>query len=230
MKQHADHNGDRAIAAAIPARLRRRAGRLLAAGATFEETLDELFRRGAEQVSLKAVQDFFRSNPEVQRQRIERRRQAVQELKQALAGPDCLHRSLAEATLFIGLTELTAPLEPYRSQLDNCRLQIHAQRLRCRRASLGERVAHTRLKLATVRWEMARLTLADLERELTQQVRQYDRALPALATIRKIRALIGHATAAPRPGGGRDYGLPAAENNSSGGKENHGTTQTGNSQ
>jgi len=102
MSHDAGHNGDRATAV-IPARLERRARRLLAAGATFEETLDELHRRGAEQLSLKAVQDFFRFNPAVQRERIERRRQAVEELKQALTGPDGLHRSLAETALFIGL-------------------------------------------------------------------------------------------------------------------------------
>jgi hypothetical protein len=181
-------------------------------------------------VSLKAVQDFFRSNPEVQRERIERRRQAVEKLKQALAGPDCIHRSLAEAALFIGLTELTRPHGLYHSQLNNCRLQIHTQRLKCRRAALGERVAHTRLKLAMVRWEMARLTLADLERELTQQLRQYDPSLPALATMRKIHALIGNASAAPHPSDGDDYRPPAAANDPSGEKENHGTTQTGNSQ
>jgi len=229
MKHEANHNGDQATAT-IPARLQRRARRLLEAGATFEETLQELHRRGAEQLTLKAVQDFFRSNPEVQRERIERRRQAVEELKQALVGPDCLHRSLAEAALFIGLTELTAPRELYLSQLNNCRLQIYTQRLKRQRATLGERVAHTRLKLAMVRWEMARLTLADLERELTQQLRQYHLPLPALATMRKIHALMGSPTAAPRPGDVSGHRPPAAENNSSRGKENHGTTQTGNSQ
>jgi len=226
MKHEAHHNGDRATGA-IPARLQRRAERLLAAGATFEETLDELLRLGAEQLSLKGVQDFFRVNPEVQRQRIERRRQATEELKRALAGPDCLQRDLAEAALFIGLTELTAPPGLYRSQLNNCRLQIHAQRLKCRRATLGERVAHTRLKLAMVRWEMARLTLADLERELTQQLRPYHVPLPALAIIRKIHALIGNPTP---PDDRSDHRSRAAENDSSGGKENHGDTQTGNSQ
>jgi hypothetical protein len=228
MKHEADHNGDRA-AAAIPARLQRRARRLLAAGATFEETLAELLRRGA-QLSLKAVQDFFRSNPEVQRERIERRRQAVEELKRALAGPDCLNRSLAEAALFIGLAELTAPRGLYHSQLNNCRLQIHTQRLKCRRATLGERVAHTRLKLAMVRWEMTRLTLADLERELTQQLRQYDLPLPALATIRKIHKLIDNPSVGSYPRGGSNHQPRAAENNSSGGKEYDGTTQTGNPQ
>ena len=82
MKHEVEHSRDQETAA-VPARLQRRARRLLAAGATFEETLDELLRRGAEHLNLKAVQDFFRSNPEVQRERIERRRQAAEELKQA---------------------------------------------------------------------------------------------------------------------------------------------------
>jgi hypothetical protein len=213
--------------AAVPAKLQRRARRLLAAGATFEETLDELRRRGAEHLTLKAVQDFFRSNPEVQRERIERRRQAVEELKQALAGPDGLHRSLAEAALFTGLTELTAPRGLYRSQVNNCRLQIHTQRLKRQRATLGQRLAHTRLKLAMARWEMARLTFADLEQELRQQLRQY-LPLPALAALHKIQALMGNPSAACRPRGGDNR--PRAVNNSSGRKENCDTTQTGNSQ
>jgi len=224
------HEADNLAAATVPARLQRRAGRLLAAGATFEETLDELRRRGAEHLTLKAVQDFFRFNPEVQRERIERRRQAVEELKQALAGPDGLHRSLAEAALFTGLTELTAPRGLYRSQLNNCRLQIHTQRLKRQRATLGQRLAHARLKLAMARWEMARLTLADLERELKQQLRQHHLHLPALTTMRKIQSLMSNSTGAPRPGNGSGHRLPVLENSSSGGKENHGTTQTGDSQ
>lgn len=229
MKQEADNNGDLATPA-IPAKLQRRAGRLLAAGATFEETLGELHRRGAEHVTLKAVQDFFRSNPELQRERIERRRQSVEELKQALAGPNSLHRSLAEAALFTGITELTAPFGLYRSQLNNCRLQIRTQRLKRRRATLEQRVAQARLKLAMGRWEMARLKLADLERELKQQLRQHHLHLPALATMQKLHALMGNSPAALGPGDGSGHRPPAAENNSSGGKENHGATQTGNPQ
>jgi hypothetical protein len=229
MRQAADHNNGQATTA-IPARLQRRARRLLAAGATFEETLAELRRRGATELTLKAVQDFFRSNPEVQRERIERRRQAVEELKQALAGPGGLHRSLAEAALLTGLTELTAPRGLYRSQLNNCRLEIHTQRLKCQKATLGERVAHTRLKLAMVRWEMARLRFVELERELAEQLGQHDLHLPALAAMRKIHGLIGNPTAAPRHRDGSGQRPATAQNNSSGGQQNHGTTQTGNSQ
>ena len=63
MKYEGENNGDLARFA-IPARLQRRARRLLAAGATFEETLSELHGRGAEQLTVKAVQEFFRSDPE----------------------------------------------------------------------------------------------------------------------------------------------------------------------
>jgi hypothetical protein len=47
MKHDVDPRRDRETAG-VPARLQRRARRLLAAGATFEETLNELVRRGAE--------------------------------------------------------------------------------------------------------------------------------------------------------------------------------------
>jgi hypothetical protein len=63
MKHKADNKGDLATPA-TPARLQRRAGRLLVAGATFEETLSELHGRGTERLTLKAVQEFFRSDPE----------------------------------------------------------------------------------------------------------------------------------------------------------------------
>jgi hypothetical protein len=210
MKRGTNHHGDLETSA-IPVRLQRRAGRLLAAGATFEETLDALQGRGAEQLTLKAVQNFFRSRPDVQRERVERRREAVEELKQALAGPDCVHRNLAEAALFTGLTELTAPLGLYRSQLDNCRLQIQTQELKCRKATLGQRVACARLKLATARWEMARLRLAELEQELTHQLLQQDLQLPALETFRRIHRLISNPTAAP--GDGNDQAPRALEDN-----------------
>jgi len=227
MRHEGDNNDDLATLT-IPLRLQRRARRLLTAGATFEETLNELRGRGAEQVTLKAVQDFFRSDPEVQRERIERRRQAAEELKKALTGPDSLHRTLAEAALFTGLSELMAPCGLYRSQLNNCRLQIHTQRLKCQRAALGQRVAHARLKLAMARWEMARLKLAELERELTQQLRQHHLHLPALATIRNIHALMSNPAAAARPGGGSDHRHRAAEKPFERKEGNGGATQTGN--
>ena len=208
MKHEAENNGDLARPA-IPARLQRRARRLLAAGATFEETLSELHGRGAEQLTVKAVQEFFRSDPEVQLERVERRRQAAEELKKALIGPDSLHRNLAEAALFTGLASLMTPPGFYSSQLNNCRLQIHTQRLKCQRANLGQRVACARLKLAMARWEIARLRLTELERELTQQLRQHHLHIPALATIRKI--LMSNPTTAPRLGDRSNHRHRAAE-------------------
>jgi hypothetical protein len=197
MKLGSDNSGNRA-GSVIPAKLQRRAGRLLAAGATFEETLGELRRRGAKQLSLKAVQDFFRSSLEVQRERIERRRQAVEELKRALTGPVSVRRSLAEAALLTGLTELTAPGGLHRTQLNHYRLQFHTLRLKRQSATLGQRVAQTRLKLAMAHWEMARLKLADLGRKLEQELRQRHLDLPAVAEIRKIQALMGSLPIADR--------------------------------
>ncbi len=222
MKQGADGNGD-VSGSAIPAKLQRRAGRLLAAGASFEETQGELRRRGAEQVSLKAVQDFFRSNPELHRERIERRRQAMEELKQALNDPDSQRRSLAEAALLTGLAELTSPAGLSRSQLNNYRLQLRTLRLKRQSATLGQRVAQTRLKLAMARWEMARLKLTDLERELEQELGQRHLHLPAVEKIRYIHALISNSPAAgrlraPRSSDARDNRPAAAENNSGGGE------------
>jgi hypothetical protein len=201
MKQGAEWNGDLA-GSVIPAKLRRRAGRLLAAGASFEETLRELRRRGAGTVSLKAVRDFFRSHLDVQRDRIERQRRAVEELKQALSGPDSERRSLAEAALFTGLAELTLPSGLSRTQLNNYRLELHTLRLKRKSAILGRRMAQTRLKLARARWEMARLELADLEQQLEQEFGQRHLELPALAQIRKIYALMGSWPAAGRPNKG----------------------------
>ena len=182
----------------IPAKLQRRAGRLLAAGASFEETLRELRRRGAEELSLTAVQKFFHSHFEVQRERVERQRQAVEELKQALSGPDSEQRSLAEAALFTGLAELTLPRGLSRTQLNNYRLQIDTLRLKRQSASLGRRMAQTRLKLAMARWEMARVELRELERGLQQEARQRSLNCPAIAQIRKIYALMDN-----WPGAGR---------------------------
>jgi len=186
------------VGSRIPPKLQRRAGRLLVAGASFEETLGELHRRGAEEVSLKAVQDFFRSHLEVQRQRIERQRRAVEELKQALGGPESQRRSLAEAALCTGLAELTSANGPYRGQLNNYRLQLHTLRLKRHNATLGQRVAQTRLKLAMARWEMARLGLAELERELEQELGHRHLGLPAIAQVRNLRALMGNWPAAGR--------------------------------
>ncbi len=205
-------NGDQA-GSVIPAKLQRRAGRLLAAGASFEETLDELRRRGAEELSLKAVQEFFHSHFEVQRERIERQRQSVQELKQALSGPDSQRRSLAEAALFTGLAELSLPRGPYRAQLNNYRLQLHTLRLKRQSATLGRRMAQTRLKLAITRWELARAKLADVERQLEQEARQRHLDLPAIAQIRSIYTLMDNWPAAGRQlrNGKSDVGNRASE-------------------
>ena len=54
------------------------------------------------------MQEFFRSDPEVQLERVERRRQAAEELKKALIGPDSLHRNLAEKGL-VGIEGVRGP-------------------------------------------------------------------------------------------------------------------------
>ncbi len=180
----------------LPVRARQRAGRLLAAGASFEETLADLQEGGAKRVTLEAVQEFFRGNLGLQRTRLERRRQAVEDLKRALARPGSPYHGLAEAALETGLAELLRPSDSTDAGGRNRELRQQTLYLKSQRASLAHRVAETELQVEAARWELARLKLAQLQKQLEQQTRSQG-SDAASATLGEIRDLIGGPAAHP---------------------------------
>ncbi len=91
----------------LPEKLRRLMRKMLREGASFEDTAEAINERTDEAVSLKAVQEFFRSNPRVQQERIRHQLAAAQELKRALKHPRSAQAELAEAALFTGLMALS---------------------------------------------------------------------------------------------------------------------------
>lgn len=197
----------------LPLRVRQKARRLLAAGASFEETLAELHERGAKRVSLEAVQEFYRRNATLQRERLEARRRAVEDLKRALGRPGSPYHGLAEAVLETGLAELLRPPDDTDPAARHRELQQITRSLQYQQASLARRVAETELQVEAARWELARLKLEQLQQQLEQQTRSPGPNLEASATLGEIRELVGSGPS-PRP----PY-LPAGGEEKNGEKE-----------
>jgi hypothetical protein len=80
----------------------------------------------------------------------------------------------------------------------NYKLQLHALRLKHQSATLGQRVAQTRLRVVKANLEMARLKLTALERELKRELQLRHLDLSAIAEIKKIQALMGDSRALGR--------------------------------
>jgi len=171
---------------------------MLIDGATFEDVVEAVNKRGGPGVSLTAVQNFFRSNLELQKQRIRRQVEDFEKLKAALGNPDTAEARLAAATLFSGYMRLyrkDAEITP--KDAERARLQRENLRLRQRILWMKERserdkhswnqvrVRHEQAKLEKLRGEMR-----ELRQSLKESLQTHKLSPEALRKIQEIYGLI----------------------------------------
>lgn len=92
--------------AKLPEDLRGLIERLLIDGATFEDVVEAVEERGDDRVTLSAVQDLFRGNPELQQRRIRRQLEVARALKKAVGNPRSGREQLVHALILTGMMRL----------------------------------------------------------------------------------------------------------------------------
>ena len=170
---------------ALPFNIKKEAKRLLANGFTFEETTEWINERHPEGVTLAAVADYFRSNLDMQVERVQRLQEVAQELKKHLTGDP--HSALGEAafavlvTGLMGLTKASANFTVRDAQ----RHYLAQQRL----DQQGE-VSEARVATETLKQEEARAKINALKRAIRKESGRRRLGADTLKSIQEIYGLI----------------------------------------
>jgi hypothetical protein len=94
-------------AAELPDELRELAERMLIEGATFEDVHEAVNERLGPNMTLQAIQNLYRGNIDLQKQRIQCQLERAQELRESFAHPESAEAQLANAAILMGLQNLT---------------------------------------------------------------------------------------------------------------------------
>jgi len=150
---------------------------MLTEGATFEDVVQTVNERHAEGVTLTAVQNFFRSNLALQKQRILHQVDSVETLKAALdKDPDSAEGRLAAAALFHGYlglhrkSALITPKDAARDRLQRRNLDLQNQLLvmKKEKSSLDLKFSRERIRLLRAQVSKAGKQLYQLECQLRE--------------------------------------------------------------
>lgn len=174
------------------------ADRLLVEGATFEEVIQSVEERGGPQLTLSAVQDYFRRNLTLQMQRVRHQVQAAKSLKAALGNPESAEGELAEAAFFTGYlclgrsgSEATLKdAEHARLLRENQRLHQHVLRLKEQREAKELEFLRARTAVEVAKQRLLRKRVIELHRSVTQNGKVQELAPEAIEKIREIYGLV----------------------------------------
>ena len=151
------------------------AAELLIEGATFEDVVEAINATAGPKVSQRAVEHFFRTHVDVQRQRVERTVKRADDLKVSLyANPDSAEAELAGAALLTGLMRLSrggAELTvkdamSLRLQQQNLRLRQRILRMKDRDAALKHALTEAQARHEFERLKLTREKVRLLRRNL----------------------------------------------------------------
>jgi hypothetical protein len=181
----------------LAAELRELAERMLIEGATFEDVQEALNERGAP-VTLQAVQNFFRGNLDVQKRRIEFQLERARILKEAFAFPESAEAQLANAAILTGLQRLSRRGADFsvkdsvraRLECENLTLKRSLAQLKIDRELEDRRLRKTKLHSELIKWQLARVKLQQLRRDLMREKKTKGLGPEALEKIQEIYGLL----------------------------------------
>ncbi|MGH9449837.1 MAG: hypothetical protein ACRD11_04770 [Terriglobia bacterium] len=147
---------------------------MLVDGATFEDVAEAILESGEPPVPLRAIESYFRSNLDIQKERITRRLQTAKALRESLSDPKSGHAELAEAVLITGLmgvnrrsvsSELQHAMR-VKDQHVNQSLKEQAARLQVEKFAMDKKLLVARLRAEKTKQELVRTKLSHLKQAL----------------------------------------------------------------
>jgi hypothetical protein len=183
--------------AKLPAEMRELVERMLVEGATFEDVRDAVNDRGVP-LTLQAVQNRYRSDLELQKQRIEFQAERARVLAQALGDPDSADAQLAYAAMLTGFQSLTRKegvltlRDAVKGTMErrNIMLKREILQMRLRREEEEKRFRKMRLHAEILKMRLMRTKLVQLERELKKPENSSTLGRVALEKIQEIYGLL----------------------------------------
>jgi hypothetical protein len=158
---------------------------MLAEGATFADVVRTLNSEPGETIGELAVENYFRSNLELQKRRVCRMVEKMEELKASMGNPETAEGKLAEAALFTGLMGLTR--NPMYADLEDVQtLRLKREKLELERSLLQLRDKEAREKVRQMKAQTA-FTIAKCEKA-TFELRKMEELLRTLKRGEKLDA------------------------------------------
>ncbi len=191
--------------AKLPEDLRRLIERLLIDGATFEDVVEALEERDGDRVTLSAVQDLFRCNPELQQKRIRRQLEVARALKKAVGNPRSGREQLVQALILTGMMRLNRREGNFEvkdavrthQQEENQRLRQEVLRLTQKNLSMKLKVLDVRLKNEADRRRVVKARVSDLQESILKDGAYRKLHPQVLQRIREIYGLVSESKKAP---------------------------------
>ena len=170
--------------------------RLLVNGATFEDTTASLEESAHVKLTIRAVENYFRAQVDIQEERILRQVETADKLKKALRDPKSAHAKLAEAVLFTGLMGLSSKTAAsdmqnaikVKSQAESNRLKEDTQKLRVRKVRSDNRMMKARLQHELEKIKALKHRFERLQKEVEREGKS-QRVGPE--TIKRIQEIYG---------------------------------------
>jgi hypothetical protein len=180
----------------LPEHLHRVVDRMLAEGSTFEDAVAAVKELEDGEITLAAVEIYFRSNMALQQDRVRRLQKTLTNLKSACANPESAQADLAETVLLMGLlglkkTSATSDVQHAiraKEQKENFRLKEDVFRLKLKRSGLESQLMKARLKA-----DQAKLKLASAKLEQLKGVLERERGGASLTPemLQRIQEVYG---------------------------------------
>ena len=169
---------------------------LLAEGATFEDVVRTLNDATGGGIAEIAVENYFRANLDLQKRRVRRMVEKLEELKKSLGDPESAEGKLAEAALFTGLMGLTRKstyidledLETLRLRRDKLALERTIMELKEKEARERRRMMQAQTSYVIAKCDKAKFELRKMM-DLLRDLKRGDQ-LDA-QTIGRIREIYG---------------------------------------
>ncbi len=171
---------------------------MLVGGATFEDAVDAVSDLGGDRITARAVEKHFRSDLNLQADRIRRQVETARKLKQALTRPRSGYTELAEAVLITGLMGLRKRDEAthlqrairVKDQQENQRLKKDMCRLRERQFELDARVLDARLRSEKAKIELLGAKILQLKQAVEGDHRDHALGPETIQRIQEIYGLV----------------------------------------
>jgi hypothetical protein len=175
---------------------RKKVDAMLIEGATFDDVVRTMNGEPGETICTLAVENYFRSNLELQKQRVRRMVEKMEALKKSIGDPESAEGKLAEAVLFTGLMGLTrspmyADLEDVqtlRLKRDKLDLERTILEMREKEARDRRRLMQAQTSYVLAKCEKAKYELKKME-ELLRSLKRGERLDGE--TLNKIREIYG---------------------------------------
>ena len=169
---------------------------LLVEGATFEDVVRTVNGEAGKWINQQAVENYFHANLELQKRRVRRMVEKLEELKKSLGDPESAEGKLAEAALFTGLMGLTRKstyidledLETLRLRREKLALERTIMELKEKEARERRRMVQAQTSYVIVKCEKAKFELRKMM-DLLRNLKRGDQ-LDA-QTIGRIREIYG---------------------------------------